>query len=303
MSIPILNFRGVELSDREYFQRVSAGTEMLSCEYSFTNLFIWRNIYGTDWAELGGFPLVRSKEEKTLLMLAGGSFSPAELRDILSASFPGEKDAGIIQATEKYVTQNPALGDFFSVEFNEDYSDYIHLAETLLNLKGAKLAKKKNLVSQFARNNPDHSIAALEGKHFPECSRLAEEWCLEKTCHLPGITQEKLALKEAFDNYSKLGIEGVVVFAGGKIAAFSVFSIQTPGMCVVHFEKYDRGLKGAAQMINRETAKHVCGRCKYVNREQDLGLPGLRRAKMSYAPELILKNYVLKPKSSGVLPQ
>ena len=103
-----------------------------------------------------------------------------------------------------------------------------------------------------------------------------------------GVIADVFAELEVFTDLDELGLEGVMIFCGGKMTAFSVFSIFN-GTCIVHFEKYDRAVKGAAQAVNYETAKAVLGRCRYINREQDLGIEGLREFKKYLRPSRFLK--------------
>ena len=290
------DFKPVEISDKAYLQDVFFKFELLPCEYVFTNLFIWRKIYDIRWMKFRNAVLIHSGLDKTLLMPIGNVFTPEELKDLLHSTFPDGEDASIIQVPENYIRQNPSLNDIFETELDDKFADYIYSTEKLYLLRGAKLAKKKNLLSQFLRGNPGYTCAPLKAENLEECFELTEKWRLGNTSEPATLAQEKEAIREAFDNYRSLGIEGVCIFTGGKIVAFSVFSFQSSDAAIVHFEKYDRDLKGAAQAINWETAKSLLGRCKYINREQDIGLPGLKKAKLSYDPDKIMYNYTLSLK-------
>ena len=106
--------------------------------------------------------------------------------------------------------------------------------------------------------------------------------------------KEKLeALKVSLDCFEEIGFEGLVVVVDGKVIAFSVFSQFKDLVYDIHFEKADINFKGAAQVINQETAKYLKGKCQYLNKEQDLGIKGLRQAKMSYEPEIMFVPYGL----------
>ncbi|HBC89235.1 MAG TPA: hypothetical protein DCZ94_20025 [Lentisphaeria bacterium] len=294
--ISINDFKLVDISDKAYLQDVFLRFTLLPCEYVFTNLFIWRKTYDIRWMNFRNSILIHSGLDKTLLMPLGDVYTPEELANLLSCTFPNDKDASVIQVPEEYVKQNPKVNDIFDTEHDEDFADYIYSTEKLYLLRGAKLAKKKNLVSQFARNNPGYTCFPMEESHLQECFALSERW-RESTASDPfTLGQEKEAIQEAFANFKSLDIEGVCILVSGKIVAFSVYSFQSSDAAVVHFEKYDKDFKGAAQAINWETAKSLLGRCKFINREQDIGLPGLRKAKQSYEPDMLLLNYVLSPK-------
>jgi hypothetical protein len=240
--------------------------------------------------------LIHSGLDKTLLMPIGNVFSPDELKDLLCSTFPATEDASIIQVPEGYIKGNQGINDFFESELDGDFADYIYSTEKLYLLRGAKLAKKKNLLAQFVRGNPGYTSAPLQEANLDECFELTEKWRLSTTSEPVTLAQEKEAIHEAFANYNNLGLEGTCIFVGGKIVAFSVFTFQSSDAAIVHFEKYDKDFKGSAQAINWETAKSLLGRCKYINREQDIGLPGLRKAKLSYDPDKIMHNYTLSLK-------
>ncbi len=294
--ISIDDFKLVQISDKDYLQNAFLKFTLLPCEYVFTNLFIWRNVYDIRWMKFRNSILIHSGLDKTLLMPLGDVYPPEELHSLLAGTFPGNKDASIIQVPEDYVKQNPGIADFFEAELDEDFADYVYSTEKLYLLRGAKLAKKKNLVSQFARNNPGYKSVPLEESHLQECFALSEKWRQSTDSDPFTLSQEKGAIEEAFANFKYLDLEGVCIFVNGRIVAFSGYSFQSSDAAVVHFEKYDKDFKGAAQAINWETAKALLGRCNYINREQDIGLPGLRKAKLSYEPDKLLLNYVLSPK-------
>lgn len=290
------DFKPVEISDKAYLQDVFFKFELLPCEYVFTNLFIWRKIYDIRWMKFRNAVLIHSGLDKTLLMPIGNVFTPEELEDLLRSTFPNDEDAAIIQVPENYIRQNPSVGNVFETELDDKFADYIYSTEKLYLLRGAKLAKKKNLLSQFVRGNPGYTCAPLKAENLEECFELTEKWRLSITSEPVTLAQEKEAIQEAFINFKNLDVEGACIFVEGRIVAFSVFSFQSSDAAVVHFEKYDKDLKGAAQAINWETAKSLLGRCKYINREQDIGLPGLKKAKLSYDPDKIMYNYSLSLK-------
>lgn len=290
------DFKPVEISDKAYLRDIFYKFELLPCEYVFTNLFIWRKIYDVRWMKFRNAVLIHTGLDKTLLMPIGNEFTPEELKDLLTSTFPGEEDATIGQVPEDYIKKNPSVNDILETELDEKFADYVYSTEKLYLLRGAKLAKKKNLLSQFVRGNPGYTAAPLQESNLDECIELSEKWRMNTTSEPVTLAQEKEAIHEAFANFKNLDIEGTCIFVGGKIVAFSVFSFQSSDAAVVHFEKYDKDLKGAAQAINWETAKSLLGRCKYINREQDIGLPGLKKAKLSYDPDKIMFNYTLSLK-------
>ncbi len=287
-------FRPVEISDKAAIEAAVPPNPLLSCEYCFANLFSWRKACGTRWGLFKGHLTAFFEKEDEILMPAGSEPDPEDLYDFYLDVFP-DGDGCIAHIPAKYIGLFPSIKDLFEVEKCIDHTEYIHETENLFNLNGSKFHNKKNLLNQFIRNNPGFEVRKASRKFIPECFSLAEKWYEDKTCKTFGITHERSAIKESLDNFEELGLEGVLIFCGGSLTAFSVFSIFN-GTCIVHFEKYDRSVKGAAQAINYETAKSVLGKCRYINREQDLGIEGLRKAKSSYCPDIFDTDFTLTKK-------
>ena len=247
------------------------------------------------WKVLDGLMYFFYGTENTLLMPFPNP-PPSKLAEFPDIFNLPRDNFMILQATEKYITENPEIENLFQVEENDELFDYLHRTDRLVELKGAKLAKKKNLVSQFMRANPSYQRRLITSDIYEDCFKFAEKWCEIKTCEHIGITHEKSAIRRAFNHFKDIGLEGIAIFANGSMIAFSVFSRQNPNTYIVHFEKADRNIKGAAQIINWETAKYLSDKCTFINREQDLAIPGLRQAKSSYDPDFLIsgKNLRLK---------
>jgi hypothetical protein len=174
--------------------------------------------------------------------------------------------------------------------------DYIYSTQKLVDLQGNKLHKKRNLVNQFLALYPDYACLPLQASDLDDCLVLSEKWRRMRTCLELDFTHETSALKKALGNFSELELQGLKISHGGALFAFSIFSRLSSNMADVHFEKFDPLVKGASQVINWETAKFLAEKYKYINREQDLGIEGLRQAKKSYEPEYIVSAYFLERK-------
>ncbi|MCX6354927.1 MAG: phosphatidylglycerol lysyltransferase domain-containing protein [Candidatus Aureabacteria bacterium] len=289
-------FSEIRIRDREIIAPLLTSSNLMASDYTFPNLYMWGEIYGLGWKVCEGLLLIYSKKDDVFLMPAGRPFLPDELFEISDSSVRRGLSGNFVLIEGAYLEQNVRIAERFDVAIDPDNSDYVYSAEALCELKGNKLHKKKNLVSQFLRNNPGHRCEEMEQRHFKECFTLAEKWCEDRNCEKLGFTHESSALKRGLNNFRELGLRGLVIFARDRLIAFSIFSAQNKNTTDVHFEKYDPGIKGAAQAINWETARHLRGACEYLNREQDLGIAGLRRAKQSYCPEFRVITYALRRK-------
>ncbi|HRR29388.1 MAG TPA: phosphatidylglycerol lysyltransferase domain-containing protein, partial [Victivallales bacterium] len=204
------------------------------------------------------------------------------------------KNLHINHVNEEYFHSNKDISSYFEVIEDEDFVDYVHLIDRLVELKGSKLAKKKNLISQFVRNHPDYKCLPITDNFKTSILELSDKWYAKQHTNHIGLKHEKLALNSAIEHFESLSLEGLVILAENKICAFSIFSRQNDETYIEHFEKADSEIKGSAQIINMETAKYLRTKAKFLNREQDLGIPGLRKAKLSYSLDIRIGGKTLK---------
>ena len=272
------------------------------CDFNICNIFTWELFSKLQYTFYLDRLILFNPSYVYFLSPIGEELSAKELFYIHSSFQKKYNDIELLGVSEKYVNNNPDLADFFDIKNDETLADYIYTAESLVNLSGKKLAKKKNLISQFTRLYPDFSVKPVHAVDYGEIIDFCHYWKEEHD--LAGtheIESEKLdleleAIKSALTHWDLLPCDGTKVYAAGKLCAFSIYSPQTVDMATVHFEKYDHKVKGAGQVINHETAKILIGNFQYINREQDMGSPGMRQAKRSYQPVRMLPFYRLKPR-------
>ncbi len=191
----------------------------------------------------------------------------------------------------EYIKKYPDIEKFYIIKEDRDNSEYIYDIKSLCELKGTRLHKKRNLISQFKRLYPDFKVHRLEGEYRHKALELTRNLMKKWENHSITLDYELSAMQISFDYFDKLGLHGIAVSVNNRLAAFSVFSALNPSTCDIQFEKSDTYFKGASQLINLETAKYLRPKHQYLNREQDLGIPGLRRAKISYEPLHLLTPY------------
>jgi hypothetical protein len=201
-------------------------------------------------------------------------------------------DIGLVH--QPYLTAYPECEQYFSIHPERDYAEYIYDVDRLCRLNTPKLHKKKNLISQFERAFPDYRITPLTLEKQLLALTMARHQLERQKPFSSGLAMEFEAMEKAFFYFDLLGLEGIALMIGDQMAAFSVFSLLNPEAYNVQFEKSDFEYKGAAQVINQQTALYLRDRCRYINREQDLGIRGLRQAKKSYDPEKILIPHTLQ---------
>jgi hypothetical protein len=288
-------FNRFDLKDKAFIQQFVDRFNPLSCEYNFSNLFCWQEPCNLSWTMYKGRLLIYDGIDKCSFMPIGDKFSPKELVDLsLGMKIIGLKpDLSLV--AEDYIKEFPEIKEYYTVKIEPDYAEYIYKVDSLCDLKGKKLSKKRNLISQFKRLYPGFIIQSLSGGLKQESLLLAKEMLSQQEKRLNTLDQEFEALNTALNHFEELELEGLVLLLETKAeiraAAFSIFSPFNQHNSLVydiHFEKADRNFKGASQVINHETAKYLRQRCQYLNKEQDLGIKGLRQAKMSYDPEMLI---------------
>ncbi|MCU0621712.1 MAG: phosphatidylglycerol lysyltransferase domain-containing protein [Gemmatimonadales bacterium] len=191
----------------------------------------------------------------------------------------------IISASEEFVARHRDFVARFEVAPNRDLANYVYGATELAELPGRRHAKKRNLIAQ-AQRLYEWTVEPLRAEHRGDCLSVADDIASKRTAE-SGVTldQETVALGRALELFAPLGLQGLLLRVAGQPAAFSIFERLGPSTAVVMFERALRSFKGLYQVINQETARVLVQQgYELINREEDLGDPGLRQAKESYSP-------------------
>lgn len=292
--IDIRRFSPVTLADQPLIESFLSRRDVFLSAYSFINLFIWGEISQARWNLQEDRLWIYSGREDQMLMPSGDPVSPDELLQVSDGLREAGKSGDFAMVDNELVAAHPELTANFEAEVDTDNADYIYLTQKLVQLKGRKLGKKKNLLSQFLAAAPGYRALRLEPRDAAACLALSEKWCQVKNCERLGFTHETSAMKKALTHFATLKLEGLKILLQNELVAFSVFSPLNRDTADIHFEKFDPEIKGSGQAINWETARTLAPRFKYLNREQDLGIEGLRQAKRSYDPECVLTTFRLR---------
>lgn len=296
MAIPLFpTFRPLDLTDRLPLEAYLRRHPPQASEYSFTNLFIWRFAGGYQIARFRDGYLIRKTSEGQTAFLQ--PLVPANPAEAVMTCFDYLRDAGEAPLIERVGEDFLAAGvwDPARVAIHEDRDnfDYVYSIAELIALTGEKYHTKKNLMHQFAgKYQPQYRPLRVE--MADACLAFAHAWCEERRCEeSPGLRQEQCAIVQLLTHFAALSAVGGVLEVEGRLAAFTLGEPLNDDTFVIHVEKADTALVGAYQTINREFLNHATGGYAFVNREQDLGVPGLRKAKLSYHPVRLVKKYRL----------
>ena len=260
-----------------------------SCDYNICNLLSWGKIYNNQYTLWEGHLVLVNPQYSYLLYPVGPGLGADKTRELFDLYREDAPEAKLLIIPENWQESCPGLDRHFEISGDRDWYDYVYATEKMVNLRGKKLTKKKNLISQFRRANPNYHVLPISKEKHEVIERFTEKWRRERHVEGSYLDTEMKAIQNTLEMWDELPVEGIIVCLDQRIAAYSIFSPQTQDMVTVHFEKFDPDKKGSAQLIYWETARYLQSRYKWINREQDIGLEGLRQAKTSYAPDFMVK--------------
>jgi hypothetical protein len=287
-------FKSIELSDRRVIADLLHRYGPQTSELTFTNLFIWRDYYGWEWSTLDDRLIIISYVE------AGSEFALPPIGDPPRAdvtrsvlTYLGGRGAAlptVQRADRRLVEELSPIGDF-TVEQTREHFDYVYATKDLIELAGRKYHAKRNFINRF-RKEYEFSYEPLNDAHIGACLDLADEWCrVRNCCEDLSLAGEHKAVREALTCYKDLELSGGVIVIDGKVRAFTLGEALNPETAVIHVEKADPDIRGLYAMINQQFCQQALSGFSYVNREQDLGDEGLRKAKESYFPERLVEKF------------
>ena len=294
--ISSLQFKLIELSDRDWMEECFRAGHRGSLEYSFTNLFVWRKVLNIQAARFGGYAVVMANSNNPTYVFPMGT---GPLLPVIEAMQEDARERGVPLRFNTLLEEDrlrlEALfpGRFEITPIRHAY-DYVYESQKLIGLSGKKLSPKRNNINKFVKEYRDWQFETIDGSNIDEVHQMAHRW-RELSAAAGGSTEslddEICALEETFRHYFELRMDGGFIRAGGRIIAFSIGDPLNDDVYLVQFEKAFQEIPGAYQIINQQFAEHFAANYKFVNREDDTGDEGLRRAKLSYDPIYLVAKY------------
>uniref|UniRef100_A0A831UF05 DUF2156 domain-containing protein n=1 Tax=Geobacter metallireducens TaxID=28232 RepID=A0A831UF05_GEOME len=278
--------RPLALGDKPRLDPLFAELQPRVSELTFANLYLFREAHDYRLTLVGDSPVVLGKGYgggEYFLPPLGGDVTGA-LRTLLAGGMT------LYGADEPFVARYLS-GEGVVVEEDRDAFDYLHLRQELAELPGNRFHKKKNRVNYFTARH-SFSVELYGAGHREGCLALLREWRrVRDGVDSLSLELETKAAEEALTLAEVLGLQGVVVLVAGQVAAFALGERLNRDTAVCHFEKGDPFMEGVTQLVDREFSRLLFTDCTWVNREQDLGEPGLRAAKLSYHPAELVKKF------------
>lgn len=296
----MINFRNIVLNDKNLYNEHSYADKSRGCQYSFSNLFMW------------GLQGIAYVHEHVVLYSRFDChcFYPfpigtGDKKHVLDAIFTDAKERGLcpcltsLNETDKNTLETLYPNQFYFHADRSNY-DYVYDIHDLADLKGRKLHRKRNHLKHFKKNHPDYKVTPITMENMDRIRTFVTEWYQLKLENNPDgdYHLEQEALEKAFTYYDVLEMDGLLLEENDEILGFTMASPMSPDTFDVHYEKARGDIDGAYTTINSEFANYIRNKyphIKYLDREEDMGIPGLRKAKMSYFPHHLVKKYKAFP--------
>ncbi|MDH6309900.1 hypothetical protein M2451_002272 [Dysgonomonas sp. PFB1-18] len=297
----MINFKQITLSDKKDIDACFAGNIYRACDFCFANLYAWNAKFKTVFAIEHRTIFLRFQDSDGQLyyMMPIGKMPLADafeliIKDAEENKIPFQMKGITTRMWEKIQKEVPYKFRYIPDRNNDEY---IYLSEKLIKLSGKKLQSKRNHINRFKADNPDWQYFPLTSREeLDECAEMLDEW--------EEVNVSKIDFSQRFDyiatkillrDFDALQLRGGAVRVNGRIVAFTIGEPLTGDSFVVHVEKAFGEVNGAYTIINQQFIEHEASEFTYINREEDMGLENLRKAKMSYYPDILLEEAILIP--------
>jgi uncharacterized protein len=290
----------LKLEDQALFAEYTEREQPEVSELSFENLFVWRYSYNLQVSILDGALCILARPDPNppfVFPPLGASDAPATVRRLFEDMRQRDMAPQMQRCSERFVKRLSEGSDDYNVEVDRNHSDYVYLASDLADLSGRKYHKKRNQIARFQKKY-EFEYRRITPDIMSLCTELQGAWCDIHDCLNPenvSLGLENQAAFEALNSFDSLNMIGGAILVEGKVEAFALGGPLNKDTFVIHFEKGNTELPGIYQVVNQALCGDIEG-YTFINREQDLGDPGLRQAKESYYPHHMVDKYIVKPR-------
>ena len=291
-------FKPLELGHKDLFRRYLAEDPPQISELTFTNLFIWKHCYHPVWLERDDCLLIILRPEKTApfgLQPVGTGDKRKALDALCSELKDISAEVRICRVSEDFVNRRLDPDQYF-YQLDRNNSDFVYRSGDIMELSGRKYHSKKNHLNTFIRNF-QFEYLALDRELVGHFLDMQEEWCRIRDClQTHDLLMEDYAVKTALTYFNELDYKGAAIRIGNRLEAFSLGEQLNRDTAVIHIEKANPDIPGLYSVINNLFVRNTWSSLEYINREQDLGIEGLRKAKESYYPHHMVNKYTVFPR-------
>ncbi|MCB2148231.1 MAG: DUF2156 domain-containing protein [Deltaproteobacteria bacterium] len=301
----MMNFKLLTPPDYTTYLPYFANQRYSLCAYSLSSIIAWTNteykpfgaVYEDALVVAAEFETWKKNRHLLLPISPDRMFTPEEL--VTVANLAGHTEYWFVP--EAYVDHfgEDAVGRLFTIKHQGAYDDYVYRVEDLAGLKGNRYSKKRNLINQFQRDYVDPgkvAIDSIDRENAEECLVFIEEWCRERDCDADDqvdLSCEKQAAINTLNHFDAFDLKGILLRIDGKVSAFGISAPLTRDMATLQYEKAFGSIKGLYQYFDNACARRLFDGYTYLNKESDMGIPGLAKAKKSYHPFKMVRSVKL----------
>ena len=290
-----IEWKKITWEDKEVLKPYYEYEQSSSCEICFVNNILWSPFYELEYAFVEGMLVFITKEEEysVCMPMAKDEETKNRLKEVilLLEDYFKEQNQKFhmhLVTKEKFELLDQLFPGKYQVEYERDDADYVYEVSNMISLAGKKLHGKRNHINKFKETYPNWSYEPLTKENLQECLEMACEWKEKNLCGEKGGKHAEFCVtRRALVEFEELGLKGGILRDGERIVAFTLGEELNREMFVVHIEKAFADVQGAYPMINQQFLIHEASQYKYVNREDDTGAEGLRKAKLSYYPAFL----------------
>ncbi len=292
----MIEFKPITLEERKKITSYTLLRAPRDCDFSFPNLCAWQFSNNSSYAEIDGFLVIRFRmeDDRLIYLLPIGEGNLVRVITLLEENARKEGQPFRLQGV--YPDLKNLLEKYFPTLFEysvyRDFADYLYFRKDLAELKGKNYQPKRNHVNKF-RKEYNYRYTPLTPDMLPQCLDFESKWCKDHDyMEHPGMKDERRALTFEIHHYEALQLSGGAIWVDDEMAAFTFGAPINTDTFDIHVEKANIRLDGVYSMINKEFASRLPEQYVYINREEDLGVPGLRQSKLSYHPAILLEKCI-----------
>lgn len=290
-----INFKRAELEDKEIISQYLQKYPSRSCERTFVNVYLWSRKYPVTWAVVEN-TLVFKSENSEHLSFAFPAGEDEDIKRAIAVLEQYSKEHGrpfsmYCVTPDRFELLEQWYPDRFQIEYDRDSADYVYESEKLATLSGKKLHAKRNHINKFKSTYEDRwSYEPISENNLEECFQMALKWRTQNDCENDCEKRAEMCVTlNSLRLFKELELKGGLLRLDGEVIAFTLGEPISDDTFVVHIEKAFAEIQGAYPMINQQFVSHECMDYKYINREEDTGAEGLRKAKLSYRPVFLVE--------------
>ncbi|MFH5836038.1 DUF2156 domain-containing protein [Proteiniclasticum sp. C24MP] len=288
-----MNFKPLDMDSKKLFDQFLNPYPFLVSTYNFTNLFIWRNAQNIQYAHTDHALYIMKEKENTYFIppICKDKTKGKECYDSLLSFMDAKGFEKVLRDVSKsQLEEIRQLGYEFSYESDRDSAEYIYSVESMSSFSGKDLHSKRNHFNNFIRYN-QYTIKHIE-ESKEECLALALKW-YEDSNQSDALRHELTGIRTLLEHQEFFNIVGISVFVDDICQGFSLLEVLNEDVILNHIEKADRRISGLYAFLARTSMEYFGAGIRYTNREQDMGIPGLRKSKESYMPEFLEEKFIV----------